>query len=393
MPGSKCRSMRSSMTQVPSAATEAEAAASPRLRFLHATPSMGPGGRELRVVELAAMLPRSVEHAFVAFDGDTSVLARVPSDVRVEVLPSPAGRGPLGRLRAIRALIRAQRTDLLLTYNWGAIEWVAAARLGRLCPVVHHEDGFGPEEAAAQLPRRALARRVLLRGAAAVVVPSQRLLAIGATSWHLRQPPLVYLPNGVDCARFAPAACAPAARPLTFVVVGLIRKEKNQALAVEAFARARCRGAARLRLVGDGPERAAVAALAAARGVADRVDFVGMVADTAPEYRAGDVFLNSSSTEQMPLSLLEGMASGLPVVATDVGDVRAMVDECNRDWIVPANDADRLARAMDAAFDDPDARVQRGAANRARAEREYDRVRCYGRYCELYLAAARRART
>jgi glycosyltransferase involved in cell wall biosynthesis len=149
------------------------------------------------------------------------------------------------------------------------------------------------------------------------------------------------------------------------VVVGLIRKEKNQALAVEAFARARCRGAARLRLVGDGPERAAVAALAAARGVADRVDFVGMVDDTAPEYRAGDVFLNSSSTEQMPLSLLEGMASGLPVVATDVGDVRAMVDECNRDWIVPANDADRLARAMDAAFDDPDARTQRGAANRA----------------------------
>lgn len=360
------------------------------MRFLHATPSMGPGGREMRVVELVALLPREIEHVFVAFDGDVSVLARLPGDARVSVLEFPAARGPLARFRAIRALVRRLRIDLVLTYNWGAIEWAWAARFGRLCPVVHHEDGFGPEEAQGQLRRRMFARRIVLNRVDAVIVPSRRLHAIARADWRLREPPLICLPNGVDCARFAPTGSARPDGPLVFGVVGLIRKEKNQALAVEAFARARCKDASRLRLVGDGPERDAVAALAQARGVADRVDFTGMVGDTAPEYRACDVFLNSSSTEQMPLSLLEAMATGLPVVATDVGDVRAMVDPCNADWIVPPDDPDALGRAMDAAFDDPRARVERGAANRVRVQREYDRERCYRRYCDVYLAAARK---
>ncbi|MBI5851409.1 MAG: glycosyltransferase family 4 protein [Planctomycetes bacterium] len=350
---------------------------------------MGSGGREQRVVELAALLPREVEHVFVAFDGDTAILARMPADVKFTIEPPPVAQGLLGRLRAIRAVIRRLHADLVLTYNWGAIEWAMAARFRKLCPVVHHEDGFGKEEAQRQLRRRVLARRLVLSRAGGVIVPSRHLHAIASREWRLREPPLVYLPNGVDCVRYAPRTGTRPAGPVVFVAVGYLRKEKNQALAIEAFARARCNSAARLRVVGDGPELGAIKALARARGVSDRVDFAGMVTDTSPEYRGCDVFLNSSSTEQMPLSLLEAMATGLPVVATDVGDVRAMVDPCNADWIVPPDDPDALGRAMDAAFDDPRARVERGAANRVRAQREYDRERCYRRYCDLYLATAR----
>ena len=378
--------MRSSSTE-----TDPDAAAGTNrpLRFLHVSPSMGPGGREMRAAEIMGMLPQRVEHCVIALDGDLRALERVPPQVSVRVIDPPPAAGPLGRLRGMRALLKDVGADLLLTYNWGSIEWLAAGTWGDLCPVVHHEDGFGPEEVPNQLGRRRVARRVLMRRARAVIAPSLTLFEMARSTWKLSEPRLQYLPNGVDLARFVPAAQPRGDGDLVFVCVGGVRTEKNQALAVEAFARAACRSRARLRIVGDGPERAAVEALAEARGVADRVDMIGSVRDTAPEYQRSDVFLIPSRTEQMPLSLLEAMATALPTVGTDVGDVRVMVDEENRDWIVPPNDADTLARVMDEAAADAARRARIGARNRVKVAREYDRELCYGRYCELYLRFAR----
>src|SRR5690606_34425362 len=123
-------------------------------------------------------------------------------------------------------------------------------------------------------------------------------------------------------------------------------------------------------------------------GLGARVAITGFVADTAPCYRRAAVFLIPSRTEQMPLSLLEAMASGLPVVGTDVGDVARMVAAENTAWIVPAGDPAALAAAMDAAAGDAEARRRIGAANRRKAVAEYDRERCYGAYCRLYLELA-----
>ena len=96
---------------------------------------------------------------------------------------------------------------------------------------------------------------------------------------------------------------------------------------------------ARLVIIGDGPERQTLERLAAELGIADRVRFAGHVAAPAAEYARFDVFALPSDTEQMPLSVLEAMAAGLPVVSTDVGDVRAMVAEENAPLLVPKDDA------------------------------------------------------
>ena len=92
---------------------------------------------------------------------------------------------PVQTLVAILKTLRALRPDLLLTYNWGSIEWAAVNRLWPIAPHIHLESGFGPEEANAQLPRRVIARRLALARARKIIVPSENLVRIATEIWRM----------------------------------------------------------------------------------------------------------------------------------------------------------------------------------------------------------------
>ena len=140
----------------------------------------------------------------------------------------------------------------------------------------------------------------------------------------------------------------------------------------------------RLVIVGEGPERDAILAEAARRGIADRVLLPGFVDRPWRYVGLFDIFALSSLSEQFPISVVEAMAAGLPVVSPDVGDVAAMVSEPNRAFIVGVRNEDALAAALDKLARDPDLRASIGAANRARAVAEYDEARMLQRYRALY---------
>jgi glycosyltransferase involved in cell wall biosynthesis len=251
------------------------------------------------------------------------------------------------------------------------------------------EDGFGPEERTRQLPRRVLARRLLLRRAT-VVVPSVLLEHLAREVWRLPCAHLRRIPNGVDLSRFATVR-APSDGPVVIGTVAALRAEKNIARLVRALARLPAGVPARLVIVGDGPERMALEALAIAEGVGGQVEFAGHCADPARLYAGFDIFALSSDTEQMPLSVLEAMASGLPVAATDVGDVADMLDVTNRPYVVAREDgalADALARLAVRG----DLRAVLGAANRARAEGVFAEANMVAAWRDLFtgLVAGRR---
>jgi glycosyltransferase involved in cell wall biosynthesis len=117
--------------------------------------------------------------------------------------------------------------------------------------------------------------------------------------------------------------------------------------------------------------------------VAQRVHFAGHHQDTAAFYAQFDIFALSSDTEQMPLSVIEAMASGLPVVSTDVGDVRLMVAETNLPHITPLDDA-ALAGALAALVADPDERRRIGLANQTKAGRDFDQAAMFAAHGALW---------
>lgn len=368
--------------------------------LFHVFSSFEVGGQQMRFAKIANRLERRYRHTIVSVDGNTDCLDRLDPGLDVTVLPVDVEKGralSLRNLARFRRVLRDRRPDLLLTYAWGAVEWGLANRLPARCPHLHFEDGFGPDEAIGRhFRRRIWFRRVALAGPTEVIVPSRLLERIALESWRIPRRRVRFIPNGIDCARFAAAPdgkALPPRRPGELLVgsVGTLRREKNFGRLLRAFAALPPDPPARLVLIGDGPDRPALEAAARDLGIGDRVDFRGNMMN--PERALGllDVFAISSDTEQMPLSLLEAMAAARPVVSTDVGDVRAMVTEENRPLVVERDDEAALAAALRRLLTDATLRRRLGNANRARVVREYGEEAMLETYDRLFEAFSRPA--
>jgi len=156
---------------------------------------------------------------------------------------------------------------------------------------------------------------------------------------------------------------------------------------VQVFARVNQSVPSQLVLVGDGPDTSLARETAEELGVSDRVHFVGVVDTVAPLLAVADVLLLPSATESFGLVALEAMASGVPVVASEVGGIPEVVvhDACG--YLAPVGDVDRMARYAVSILVDEDLRARLGATARARARDHF----AYERIVPQYEAVYRRA--
>lgn len=362
------------------------------VRILHAHSTFSLGGKEARAARLMNAFGGIAEHVVLsAMPDQLSARGAIGKDVHVtfpDNAPSLTGKPGLARLFRLSRYMR--KFDLVLTYNWGAFDAVMARHLFGGPPLIHHEDGFNQDEADGLKTRRNLYRRLGLSAAYKLVVPSAQLERIAVEIWAQPAGRVERITNGIDIGRYAlpieEDAIPGLARRKGEVVIGTLaglRPVKNLPRLVRAFAGMKMKNA-RLVIVGEGPESEAIMAEARRCGVADRVMLPGFLPDPARYVGRFGIFALSSDSEQFPISLIEAMAAGLPVVATAVGDILTMVADDNRPLIVGTEDEAAFSAALDTLSERADLRRTIGHANREKAHAEYDEKAMIVRYARLY---------
>jgi len=195
------------------------------------------------------------------------------------------------------------------------------------------------------------------------------------------------IPNFVDVDRFTPAPGGPPERGSAVPVVAHVsnfRPLKRLDDVVEVFARVRAARPARLRLVGDGPERPRIEAALAARGLSADVELLGERADLPALLRGADVFLLPSEIESFGLAALEALSCGVPVVASAVGGLPEVIADGEVGFLRPVGDVAAMAEAVGRLLDDAPLRRRFGAAGRRLAESRYALAPAVDRYVDLY---------
>lgn len=370
--------------------------AHPRLDTLHILAPGRFGGLERVVHDLAAAQRDAGLRVAVAAVVDPAsppdaFLERLRrSGIATHVVRVPA-RAYLRERRALRALATGLAPRVAHTHGYRADVIGGAAASGAGFPVVSTVHGFTGGGRRNRL-YEALQARVLRRFDAVAAVAASvaaNLRARGVPPERIHVVRNAWRPSGAPHSRAdARAALGLPADAAVAGWVGRLSPEKGAELFLEAVARARHGVLASV--VGDGPEAARLARLAARLGISARVAWHGALPDAAALFPAFDVFVLSSGTEGTPMVLLEAMACRVPIVATRVGGVPDVVGP-GEARLVPPGDAVALARAIDDVLDHPGAAATRAAAAAARLATDFSPAAWVEGYEALYASARRDA--
>jgi glycosyltransferase involved in cell wall biosynthesis len=363
------------------------------VHILHLHSTFNLGGKEARAVGLMNAFRDRARHTIVsAMPDQLAARDAIAPGIKYEIAQNPpplSGKPSVRRYEEIARFMR--RFDLVLTYNWGAIDGVMAARVfGKGLPaVVHHEDGFNQDEAKRLNPVRNMYRRMALPAANALVVPSELLVGIAQNAWKQPRERIRLIRNGIPVARYAgkpdPDAIPGLVRKPGEVLIGSIaglRPVKDLPMLVRAVAGMNTR--ARLVIIGEGPERQTILDQAEIMALSDKLLMPGFLPDPHRYIGLFDIFALSSTSEQAPISVIEAMAAGLPVVAPKVGDIASMVSLRNERYIAPERTEVMLRDRLEALAKHPEERAYVGKTNRERAHALFNEAEMVAAYAKLY---------
>jgi sugar transferase (PEP-CTERM/EpsH1 system associated) len=366
---------------------------------MHIVHRFDTGGLENGVVNLINHMPRSAyRHMVVALTEVTDFRHRLQhGDVECIALHKSPGHGAKLYPRLWR-LLRQHRPAIVHTRNLAALEMQPAAWAARVPVRIHGEHGRDVDDLHGTSRHYQRVRRLYSPFVQRYVALSRDLAGylqgpVGIAPGRIEQ---IY--NGVDAERFAPApegavpiAGAPFAAPGHWLVgtVGRMQTVKHQTLLARAFVRAlelapALRNSARLVMVGEGPLRAECQAILDEAGAGALAWLPGERTDVPEVMRGLNGFVLPSLAEGISNTILEAIATALPVIATRVGGNAELVDDGRTGALVPPDDVDALAQTLVRMATDPARAAAMGRAGRAEVERRFSLQAMVAAYQALY---------
>ncbi|MFI5445931.1 TIGR03088 family PEP-CTERM/XrtA system glycosyltransferase [Polaromonas sp. UC242_47] len=370
----------------------------PRIFIVHVIHHLVIGGMENGVVNLINQLPKDrFKHAVVCIEDFSDFRDRIQcTDVEVYALH----RSKIGSMRLrwqLFKLLRNLRPEIVHSRNLSGLDALLPAWLAGIT-TLHSEHGFDVDNLNGKAKKPALLRRLHAPLIKHYVTVSEHLRGLLIEELGIAANRVTQVYNGVDTERFVPQP-RPRHELLPAVMlgeelfvlgtVGRVRPIKDHATLLQAIAlllarRPEWRLRLRLALVGDGPLLVELKSLADGLGIADLVWFAGARNDVSDLLQAMDLFVLPSLNEGISNTLLEAMATGLPVIATAVGGNVELVDVgVVGDTFLPG-DAGRLAELIENYVADPVRSAAHGAAARRRVLRQFSLQAMVAAYQDIY---------
>ena len=359
---------------------------SERLRVVHVTGCLDMGGQEKLLLEFARHADRDrVDLRFVSL-GSRGIFAEELESQGwpVTTLGIGAGLHPLLPWKLAK-LFRSWRADVVHTHNERPLIYAApAARLARVTRVIHTKHGRGTGNSRRQNGLTALTARLTDRFVCVSADCARLAMEQGVSSRRI-----FTLHNGIDTQAFAFAGPAPTGPA---VIVARLCADKDIATLLEAVKLVICAAPDfQLAIAGEGPAMPELRQIASRLDLAAQVRFLGLVRDVPTLLQQARMYVLSSISEGVSLTLLEAMASGLPIVATRVGGTPEVVSDGVTGLLVPPRDPPTLAAAILRLHHDDELARSLGTAGRRRVEDEFDVRQMVACYEQLYREPGRHA--
>jgi len=268
--------------------------------------------------------------------------------------------------REIRKKLLELKPDLVTTHSnkAGMLGRMAARSLN--IPAIHTSHGFlfsdSPNSPRGLFYR--LMEKIAARAANRVIAVAESEFQAAKSLNVIPAARMRVVHNGLPDISF-PHAVNPAAEPPCLVMVARFSEPKDHLTLLQALDALKDKKW-HLTLIGDGEGRAKAAKTAAELGISERVDFAGVQEDVTSILSSSQIFVLTSKREGFPISVLEAMRAGLPVIASDVGGIKEAVEDGKTGFVVPSEDINALQDVISQLIEDPGLRQSMGEAGRER---------------------------
>lgn len=357
------------------------------------------GGLENGVVNLINRMPSDqYQHTIICLTGyNPEFFKRITQpSVQIHALGKRDGND-FGMFLRLWKLLRQIKPDIVHTRNLATLETQVVAMLAGVKARVHGEHGWDMGDLSGGNQKYRILRRVIAPFVSKFIALSRQSADYLERDVRVKPQRIEQIINGVDVGLFSNAPHQLTNIPadlekqgcVIFGTVGRLAEVKNQRLLLEAFIcllteHPQYKGEALLVLVGDGPEKMQLLAILERSGIENTCFLVGASDQVAQWMRLMDVFVLPSLAEGISNTILEAMATGLPVIATNVGGNSELIVEGDTGMLVSVTDKNEMSNAMKLYLDQPEQIEQQGRAARARIEQLFSLEHMVERYQKVY---------